>query len=135
MTDKTPKNYLSIGDLDLLLLPDTPRDYADCRAILDFSLPHYNVVSTDAAPWQDDALWTMMEAPAWRQLLILSQNVGPFETGLTLMALQKGFDVFLACPEPEAASQNRIARLRQSSAIVLSLDDALEELNLQRGET
>lgn len=134
MIDKTPKNHLSADELGLLLLPDTPRDDPACRAILNFGLPHHSVTSTDTAPWQDDALWTLMEAPAWRQLLILAYNVGPFETGLSLMALQKGFDLFLACAKPEAASQNRIARLRQSSVIILSLDDALEELNLQRSE-
>lgn len=133
MTDKTSKNYLCATELGLLVLPYTPRDHAACLAILDLDIPQHETVSTAKVPWQDDSRWSLRETPARRQLFVLVNDVGPFETALSLMTLQKGFELFLACPDPDTASPNRIARLRQASAIILSIEDALDELNLDGG--
>ncbi len=133
MTDRTPRNHLCAADLGLIILPDTPSDDGACQAVLALSVPKHNIETKAHAPWQNPSLWALMETPAWRQLLILAKDIDAYETALTLMALQKGFDVFLSCPSLDSVSESRVARLRQASAFVITTNEALAELALETG--
>ena len=71
-----------------------------------------------------------METPKWRQLLIIANAIGAYEIGLVTMALEKGFNVFFVTPNLDGTDL-RSQRLRQASAILISIDDVIAELNIE----
>ena len=67
-----------------------------------------------------------------RQLLRRLSKFHPltYEIGLATMSLEKGFSVFFAAPKLDG-THLRSQRLRQASAILISIDDAIAELNIE----
>jgi len=131
MTYTRPRNILDPGDIGLIILPSAQRgDDTSLTALKASGLPVHEIVLLDMPPWQNKALWAIMDTPEWRQILILSGELGAYETALAMMALQKGFNTFFASPAIAADPEHRAERLRQASAILLSPADALAELTL-----
>jgi len=133
MTFEAPRNVLNYNDVGLVIVSlKKPLDSDEVAKVRSLDLPVMEVSKAETPAWADQKIWSMMETPQWRQLLIIADELGVYETGLVIMALEKGFHVFFSSPTLTVADI-RAQRLKQASAILIPLDDAIAELTLGAG--
>ncbi|MEL7452103.1 MAG: hypothetical protein AAGJ50_01850 [Pseudomonadota bacterium] len=131
MKDTAPNSFMRVDSLGVIsLLPDDGRAAETFQSLKNLGLPTYSVENTASAPWTLPQVTDILSEPKWKQLLIYTQSIGAFETALVAMALEVGFEVYIAVEEIETSSESRLSRLRQLSAFVISPADALEDLLL-----
>lgn len=130
MSASRPRNILDPNDVGVLTLPGFPSSMLSLSEKLhDADIDCFKIQDTDQASWRNPDLWALMEKPKWRQLLILADTLGNYEVGLAIMALEKGFHVFIASSKIEEGD-HRAQRLRQASAVLISPEDAVAELDV-----
>ena len=130
MSINRPRSLLDPNDVGVLILPNLPSAFSSRLKTLQKSgIECFEIASIHKAAWQDPDVWGLMETPKWRQLLIIANDVGTYEIGLVTMALEKGFNVFFVSPNFDGADL-RAQRLRQASAVLVSIDDVVAELSL-----
>lgn len=130
MSLERPRSLLDPEDVGVLILPGLPRELTDMLDSLRSShIDCFDIENINQPAWTDPQLWGLMETPKWRQMLIIAPDVNTYEIGLATMALEKGFSVFFASHEVEKGHPGE-ARLRQASAIVTTVQQAVDELGL-----
>ena len=128
MSFTRPRSLLDPNDVGVLILPDLPKDMTDKLNVLRTSqIDCFDIDSVNQPAWTDPKLWALMETPKWRQLLIIANAVSTYDIGLVTMALEKGFNVFFACATLED-NHPGASRLRQASAVVTTVEQAIEEM-------
>lgn len=131
MSLERPRSLLDPEDVGVLILPGLPRELTEMLNTLRAShIDCFDIKDVDQPAWTDPQLCDLMETPKWRQLLIIAPDVETYEIGLATMSLEKGFSVFFAAPKLDG-THLRSQRLRQASAILISIDDAIAELNIE----
>ncbi|MGH1422995.1 MAG: hypothetical protein ACRBEQ_14380 [Hyphomonas sp.] len=131
MSFTRPRSLLDPDDVGVLILPNLPKDMTDKLNVLRTSqIDCFEIDSVNQPAWTDPKLWALMETPKWRQLLIIANAVSTYEIGLVTMALEKGFNVFFVTPNLDGTDL-RSQRLQQASAILISIDDVIAELNIE----
>lgn len=124
-----PRNFLSPADIGVLLLPGLS-GIGDMLAHVEaLDLPITRIETLETPPWNNDDLIAALKPPQWRQLLIIADRIASYETSLSLMTLEIGFQVYLSVNKNTEDSL-ALARLRQASAIILSHEDVIAELAL-----
>lgn len=130
MSLERPRSLLDPKDVGVFILPGLPRELTIMLDTLRAShIDCFDIENIDQPAWTAPQLWELMETPKWRQLLIIAADLDTYEIGLATMALEKGFNVFFAS---QKLSENHagVARLRQASVIVTTLQQAIDELEL-----
>lgn len=126
-----PNHYLNPAEIGILLLPDVPGDHKIAQFLAAQDMPLIAISANTQPAWTDQSLLDTLKPPRWRQLLIITDHVGPYETGLVLMTLEIGFQVYLSIGG-QSGSDFVLARLKQASAIILSHDDVIAELRIHK---
>lgn len=124
---ETPRNVLNFDEIGLVIVASKDaRKSTKTETVKRLIPPILEITAGNKPAWTDDDIWDMMETPEWRQLLIIADDLGVYETGLSIMALEKGFSVFFSC-ENLSSTDSRAQRLKQAGAILISLDDLINE--------
>ena len=130
MSNKRPRSLLDPDDVGVLILPGLPRELTDMLNTLRASrIDCFDIENVNQRAWSNPELWELMETPKWRQLLIIAPDLDTYEIGLATMALEKGFNVFFAS-QKLGENYAGVARLRQASVIVTTLQQAIDEVEL-----
>ncbi len=131
MPDNKPRNILDPDNMSLMVLgPILATPNSPLAQLLTGDFPTHRVDDLENPPWHDASLWKAIENTKSEQLVIVSQQLGSYETALVMITLQKGFATYFVSPAIADDPEHRIARLRQASAIVMTPEDALAELRL-----
>jgi len=80
-----------------------------------------------APPWNQPGIVELVNARAWRQFVILCDDVSSFIVTLAMMALEQGYDVYVVCHRINSDDTFSASRLEKAGATLLLFDRFFDE--------
>jgi len=88
------------------------------------------IKQAELPPWEDLEINRIFDSFSSKQVMVVIDKLSSFEMALAMMALQRGFEVFLVMNHPEDEASTRLKRLQQMGVLAVSVKEAVEELHL-----
>lgn len=88
-----------------------------------------------APPRNQPGIVELVNARAWRQFIILCDDVSSFIVTLAMMALEQGYDVYVVCHRINNDDAFSTSRLEKAGATLLLFDRFLEERRYSTDKT